>query len=52
VRSEAQQFRGQLARGLPAQFFYRLGGVGEASRMTFVYLGALTLNPGTLLFGE
>jgi hypothetical protein len=49
---KTQQLRGQLADGLPAQLGDRLGSVSEPARAARLHLGALPLDPRTLLLGK
>jgi len=49
---QAEQLRGQLAGGLPAQLLHILWSIREAQRRVFLYPRFLTLNPGALLLGE
>jgi hypothetical protein len=52
VLGQAEQLRGQVASGLPAQLSHSLWSVGWTPRRAFLYPCFLTLNPGALLLGK
>ena len=49
---EAEQLRGQLAGGLPAQLLQGLWSVRDTARRACLYPRFLALNPGSLLLGK
>ena len=49
---QAEQLRGQLAGGLPAQLLHSLWSVGNTLRGAVLYPCFLALDPRALLFGK